>query len=82
MSTVLRGAGFRVVIYPNDHAPAHVHLVGSGEAKINLLGAGGHPHLVWATGMSMGDIRKGMQLVTDHQETLLEAWGRLHGRPF
>jgi hypothetical protein len=42
--TVLRAEGFRVVIYVNDHAPAHVHVLGTGEAKINLLGA---PDLVW-----------------------------------
>jgi Domain of unknown function (DUF4160) len=29
--------GLRVVIYPNDHRPAHVHVIGSGcEAVFNL----------------------------------------------
>jgi len=28
MPTVLRLDGLRVVIYPNDHRPAHVHVVG------------------------------------------------------
>jgi hypothetical protein len=38
MVTVLRADGLRVVIYVNDHLPAHVHVFGGGEAKINLIG--------------------------------------------
>ncbi len=34
MVTVLRAHGLRVVIYANDHRPAHVHVFGDGEAKI------------------------------------------------
>jgi hypothetical protein len=35
--TVLRFGGLRVVIYPNDHRPAHVHVMGQGcEAVFNL----------------------------------------------
>jgi hypothetical protein len=30
MPTVLRIGGLRVVIYPNDHPPAHVHVLGPG----------------------------------------------------
>ena len=30
MRTVLRIDGLRVVIYPNDHPPAHVHILGPG----------------------------------------------------
>lgn len=30
MPTVLRAAGLRVVIYANDHSPAHVHVLGEG----------------------------------------------------
>ena len=37
MPTVLRFQGLRVVIYPNDHRPAHVHVIGQGhEAVFNL----------------------------------------------
>lgn len=39
MPTVLRSGGLRVVIYPNDHAPAHVHVLGPGwVVVINLIG--------------------------------------------
>jgi hypothetical protein len=30
MPTVLRLRRLRVVIYPNDHRPAHVHVIGNG----------------------------------------------------
>lgn len=48
MVTVLRGDGLRLVIYLNDHLPAHVHVFGDGEVKINLLGLNNKPELVWA----------------------------------
>jgi hypothetical protein len=31
MPTVLRVGGLRVVIYPNDHPPAHVHVLGPAQ---------------------------------------------------
>jgi hypothetical protein len=30
MPTVLRSGALRVVIYPNDHSPTHVHVLGPG----------------------------------------------------
>jgi hypothetical protein len=37
LPTVLRFGGVRVVIYLNDHRPAHVHAIGRGcEAVFNL----------------------------------------------
>ncbi|CAM2176200.1 hypothetical protein PSAC2689_20142 [Paraburkholderia sacchari] len=42
MPTVLRVAGARVVIFPNDHSPAHVHLVSpQGSCVFNLNCPGG-----------------------------------------
>jgi hypothetical protein len=39
MPTVLRIGGLRVVIYLNDHPPAHVHVLGPGWLiVINLIG--------------------------------------------
>lgn len=80
MVTVLRALGLRVVIYVNDHDPAHVHVLGDGEAKINLLGAGGSPELIWADGMSRGEVRRALRIVTDEQTALLARWEEIHGR--
>jgi hypothetical protein len=60
MVTVLRAHGLRVVIFSNDHQPAHVHVFGDGQAKVNLLGAEGAPELIWADAMSRGEIRRAM----------------------
>ena len=43
MVTIYRAHGLRIVIFTDDHEPAHVHVFGDGEAKINLIGAGGDP---------------------------------------
>lgn len=43
MVTVHREAGLRFIIYSDDHKPAHVHVVGDGNAKVDLGGANGMP---------------------------------------
>jgi uncharacterized protein DUF4160 len=80
MVTVLRAHGLRVVIYANDHRPAHVHVFGDGEAKIDLLGADGAPDLVWADGMTRGEVRRAMRIVVEQQAFLLARWEDIHGR--
>lgn len=80
MVTVLRAEGLRVVIFLNDHVPAHVHVFGDGEAKIDLLGAGGAPELVWADGMTRGEVRRAMRVVVEGQAVLLARWKEIHGR--
>ena len=48
MVTIFRGEGLHVVIFVDDHEPAHIHVFGDGHAKINLIGPNGVPELVWA----------------------------------
>jgi Domain of unknown function (DUF4160) len=80
MVTVLRARGLRVVIFINDHRPAHVHVFSDGEAKINLSGPDNTPELVWADNMSRGEVRRAMRLVIEHQVPLLARWRELHER--
>lgn len=79
MVTVLRADGLRVVIYANDHAPAHVHVFGNGEAKIDLAGPGGQPRLVWAEGATRAEVRRAVRLVAGQREFLLRRWREIHG---
>jgi hypothetical protein len=79
MVTVLRAEGLRVIIYTNDHVPAHVHVLGDGEAKIDLAGPQGAPVLVWADGMTRGEVRRAMRLVTEQQAFLRQRWEDIHG---
>jgi hypothetical protein len=67
------------LLFVNDHQPAHVHVFGDGEAKINLLGSDGASALVWADGMSRGEIRRAMRIVTEQQTALLARWEDIHG---
>lgn len=57
MVTIYRKDGLRVVIFLDDHAPAHVHVFGDGEVKINLSGPHRRAELVWATDMKRTDGR-------------------------
>ena len=79
MVTVHRDGGLRVVIFTNDHAPAHVHVFGDGEAKINLAGPDDTPELVWAMSMTRGDIRRAMSIVAAQRDHLLARWNEIHG---
>lgn len=45
MPTVARLGGLRVVIYPNDHRPAHVHVIGAGNEAIFVLNCPGGARL-------------------------------------
>lgn len=79
MVTVLRSGGLRVVIYLDDHEPAHVHVLGDGEAKIDLGTASGTAALVWSRGFSNADLRRAFRLVRTHREELIERWRSIHG---
>ena len=80
MATVFRAHGLRVVIFVDDHQPAHVHVFGDGQAKIDPLGAGGAPELIWADRMTRTEIRQAMRIVIDQQAMLLTRRENIHGR--
>lgn len=81
MPTVLRQDGFRVVIYLNDHLPAHVHVLkGSGEVRINLGSEAAAPSLIAIFGnISDKDVVKALSLVREHQTELRAQWRKIHG---
>ena len=78
MVTIHRAHGLRVIIFVDDHAPAHVHVFGDGHAKINLIGPGGRPELVWASGMKRNEVRRAMALVIEHRDDFLARWREIH----
>ena len=79
MVTIHRAEGLRVVIFVDDHEPAHVHVFGDGQVKINLTGAHGEPELVWADDMKRSDVRRAMRIVTEHRARFLTRWTEIHG---
>ena len=80
MVTIHRERGFDVVIFTNDHAPAHVHVYrGGGEAKINLLGPDGLPELIYVDGLKRSDVRRAMDMVEQNVVEFMERWLHIHG---
>ena len=75
MPTVLRIDGLRVVIYPNDHPPAHVHILGPGwVAVIDLI----ELKVRESIGCDEREARRILRLIAGHQGTLMDAWRRFH----
>lgn len=79
MPTILNISGYRVIIWPDDHEPPHVHVFkGSGEAKINLGNVNEVPRLVTIHGLTKQEIRFAWEMVAENQAVLLIAWRRIH----
>ncbi len=76
MVTILRAHGLRIVIFTDDHEPAHVHVFADGHAKINLIG---RAELVWAEGMKRSEVRRAMDVVIEQQAAFLARWREIHG---
>jgi hypothetical protein len=77
---VHRFEGLRVVIYPNDHRPAHVHVIGRGcEAVFNLSHSAGPVELRENYGFSRKEIVRIEAELTEHITSLCRAWEDIHG---
>jgi Domain of unknown function (DUF4160) len=80
MPTVWKFRGFRVAIYPNDHRPAHVHVIGADcEAIFNLHSPHGPVELRETYGCLPAILRRIRHELTDHLTELCKAWERIHG---
>lgn len=82
MPTVLRVAGFRVVIFlpPREHQPPHVHVRhATGEVVIELA-TSGRPQIIRdAVGMRNPDVATAFWIVEAHTDHLLSRWRDYHG---
>jgi hypothetical protein len=69
------------VIYPNDHRPAHVHVIGKGcEAVFNLNCRAGPVEVRENYGFSRREVAQIERALGNHLETLCAAWENIHGR--
>ncbi|KRA55716.1 DUF4160 domain-containing protein [Devosia sp. Root635] len=75
MITLLRAAGMRFVIYTDDHEPAHLHVYGDGEARINIAQLA----VISNRGMSKRDLTRALNIVLEYQEMFLNKWHDIHG---
>jgi hypothetical protein len=82
MPTVDRIGASRVVIYPNDHRPAHVHVIANGcEAVFKLNCLDGPPDLRENYGFTQSALTKIKAAITSKLVQLCEEWSRIHGAP-
>jgi hypothetical protein len=80
VSTVMRLDGLRVVVYPNDHRPAHVHVIGPGcEAVFNLNCPAGPVELRENYGFPSRKVSHMLDVLTAQLEILCQAWEYIHG---
>lgn len=82
MPTVLRLDGLRVVVYPADHRPAHVHVIGArGEAVFNPNCPKGPPVLRESYGFDRTQVNRirGNLAGPDRIVALCEEWSKIHG---
>jgi hypothetical protein len=78
--SVLRFHGLRVVIYLNDHRPAHVHVLGRGcEALFNLNCPGGPVELRENYEFSRREIARIKTNLARRRMELCEAWENIYG---
>ena len=70
----------RVVIYPNDHRPAHVHIIGNGcEAVFNLDCPDGAPALRENYGFAITKLRSIKAALAANLTSFCMEWSKLHG---
>ncbi|WP_372069215.1 DUF4160 domain-containing protein (plasmid) [Tistrella mobilis] len=80
MPTILRIGGLRVAIYPNDHRPAHVHVIGDGEAVFVLNCPDGPPELRENYGFNRSDVARIKADLAANLAVLCSEWRDIHGR--
>jgi hypothetical protein len=80
MPTILRIDGLRVAVYPNDHRPAHVHVIGNGcEAVFFLNEPRGPSELRENFGCSKKEVRFIKNRLNANFNLLCDEWRRVHG---
>jgi len=65
----------RFVIYTDDHEPAHVHVYGDGEARIDIVNL----RPISNRGLRQRDLSIALALVKANRDELLLKWSELHG---
>jgi hypothetical protein len=73
--------GWRIVIYPNDHRPPRVHVIGAdSHARFELLCDLGQVRLMDQVGLSYRQAQSIAAYLTRHLAHLCQIWGELHVR--
>ena len=80
MPTAMWIGKLRVVVYPNDHRPAHVHVIGQGgEAVFELNRRANLVSLRENYGFAKRELARIETALIENLNTLVEAWEGIHG---
>jgi hypothetical protein len=80
MPTVLRFDGLRVVIYPNDHRPGHVHVIGRGHEAVFILNCPDGPVEIRENyGFAKRALKRIARLLMKDLEEFCRAWEGIYG---
>jgi hypothetical protein len=80
MPTVLWIGNLRVIVYPNDHRPVHVHVIGQGHEGVFELNRSIRAVTLRENyGFSRRDLARIEKALIQHLAELLIAWERIHG---
>ena len=80
MPTLFHVGAWRIVIFPNDHEPAHVHVIGpEGYAKIAIGRSPNDVTLLETDGVPTPILRLVAAQVIDRHAQCLESWRAIHG---
>ena len=80
MPTVMRIGALRVVVYPNDHRPAHVHVIGQDHEAVFALNCMLGPVTLRENyGFSTRDLMRIQAALGENLTALCRAWENIHG---
>ena len=78
MPTALRIDGLWVVIYPNDHRPPHVHVLGAGTEAVFILNCPvGPPTLRGSFGFTTAELNRIASALAENLTALCAEWERV-----
>ena len=80
MVTIIRSGALRVVIFPDDHDPPHVHVIGDGETKIELGDSADASFVIFSVRTKANERRRAVEVVRVNHTLLLRRWSELNGR--
>ena len=84
MPTILRFRGFNILIFVDDHGPAHVHVLGKGVRLTYLLhcprGSVSLRDDKGTVKLKVSDERALEAFLNENVELLCEAWRSIHER--
>lgn len=80
MPTIIRFDGLRAVIYPNDHRPAHVHVIGKGGEAVFILNCpSGPPELRESYRFNSPELKRIAAALAAELLALCAKWREIHG---